>query len=183
MEEDSVAESDDEEEKSLQQVNIKMLQVDWLTEDRNVGRRFLEILCSSEDCLRLFETNTIIYMTDYLWEQTFSFFVMRYFLPFMVLGFLPLLFMSFLMPIIDNSLSADEEEESTHTVFHVVYLICVILFNLLTFVHIWTEIQEMRQFTMKKYLRCASNYYQWAMILVNASLTYEIWYNYFGGAD
>ena len=68
-------EPDSDDEKSLQQVDIKMLQVDWLIEDKLVGRRFIEALCSNNDCLRLFESETVKYFTDYLWKETFSYFV------------------------------------------------------------------------------------------------------------
>ena len=97
----------------------------------------------------------------------------------MLLGFVPLLAISFLMPIIDDW---DHDAEVEYAAVYItVYLICLILFNLLTVVHIWTEIREMRELTLKKYLKGLSNYYQWAMICVNSTLTYRIWLSFFGG--
>ena len=152
-----------------------MLQVDWLTGDAHVGRRFLEVLVSSEDCLRLFESDTVKFFTDYLWNESFSYFVKWYFLPFMVLGFLPLLLMAFLMPIVDHA--------NEGVFYYMAYLTCLVLFNLGTVGHIWLEFKEMRKLTLRKYLKGWSNYYQWTMICVNSTLTYKIWSNYFGGED
>ena len=49
------SEEEDDSDKTLQQVDIKMLQVDWLTE-RPEGRLFLSYIAQKKDCLRLFES-------------------------------------------------------------------------------------------------------------------------------
>ena len=117
-----------------------MLQVDWLLADKKVGLRFLETLCSNEECLGLFELNTVKYFTDYFWDETFSYFVIEYFLPFILFGFLPLLIMAFLMPTIDHP----EDDVETHWAYYFAYFTCLIIFMLLTVWHVYGEIIEMR---------------------------------------
>ena len=174
---DSAAESEeDDSEKTLQQVDIKMLQVDWLTE-RPEGRLFLTYIAQKKDCLRLFESQTVKFITEYLWTETYSYFVIRYFMPFIVFGFLPLLIMAFMMPIID------EAEGDGNAMLSTVYLVCIVLFNFGSVIHIYDEINEMIHHTPRRYIRNLTNYYQWAMICVNCTLTYKIWLVYFGGQD
>ena len=170
------SEEEDESEKTLQQVDIKMLQVDWLTE-RPEGRLFLSYIAQKKDCLRLFESETVKFITEYLWTQTYSFFVIRYFMPFIVFGFIPLLVMAFMMPILD------EAEGDGSALEYTVYLVCIMLFNLGSLIHIWDEIYEMIHHTPRRYIKNYTNYYQWAMIIVNCTLTYKIWLVYFGGKD
>ena len=50
------------------------------------------------------------------------------------------------------------------------------LFCFGTLVHIYVEVSEMRHHGYKVYLKNFSNYYQWAMIFVNSTLSYSIVY-------
>ena len=42
-------------------------------------------------------------MTNYLWQESHSYFVIYYFLPFFILGFIPLMMIAFMMDMIENT--------------------------------------------------------------------------------
>ena len=50
-----MARNQSDEDRSLEQVSIHMMQVDWLTSTES-GFNFLNVIASSDDCLRLFES-------------------------------------------------------------------------------------------------------------------------------
>lgn len=103
-EEESDTEDDEEQEekgKTLQQIDMKMLQVDWLIGSKE-GRRMLGVMSQNTACLQLFDSQTVIIFTNYLWNTSYRFFVFYYFMPFVALGFFPLLVMSFMMYRIED---------------------------------------------------------------------------------
>ena len=89
----------DDDDRSLEQVCIHMMQVDWLTSTEE-GCKLLEVMTTSDDCLRLFESKTTQIFTNYLWKETRGYFIIYYFMPFIILGFLPLMTMSFMMRMV-----------------------------------------------------------------------------------
>ena len=89
-------EDEDDEGKELQQVEIKMLKVSWLLRTSE-GKKLVANMVNKEDCLELFKTGTVKIFVDYLWDTTKSYFLYIYFLPFILLGFVPLLVMAFMM--------------------------------------------------------------------------------------
>lgn len=75
-----------------------MMQVDWLTQKDSKGFEFLHELCQNYDkCLHLFKNKVTTQMVEHLWNGTKKYFLYFYFLPFLLLNFVPLVMMSFLM--------------------------------------------------------------------------------------
>ena len=68
-------------------------------------------------------------------------------MPFLIFGFLPLLIMAFMMPIID------EPDAEGHPIANTVYLVCIVLFNLGTVLHIYDEINEMINHGFRRYVK------------------------------
>ena len=66
----------DDDDRSLEQVCINMMQADWLTSTEE-GRKLLEVMTTSDDCLRLFESKTTQIFTNYLWKETRGYFIIR----------------------------------------------------------------------------------------------------------
>ena len=78
-----------------------MIQVRWLTATRE-GLKLIKIMTTSDDCLNLFEIESVQIFTNYLWNKSRDYFVVFYFLPYMICGFIPLLIMAFTMDLIEN---------------------------------------------------------------------------------
>ena len=73
-----------------------MLKVSWLLRTSE-GKKLVANMVNKEDCLELFKTGTVKIFVDYLWDTTKNYFLYIYFLPFILLGFVPLLVMAFMM--------------------------------------------------------------------------------------
>ena len=72
------------------------MQVDWLTTTES-GQKFLKVIATNDDCLRLFESKSTEMFVEYLWKVTRAHFVWHYFTPFLFFGFIPLMIMAFMM--------------------------------------------------------------------------------------
>ena len=166
IEEDENAEVDDD-ERSLEQVCIHMMQADWLTSTEE-GRKLLEVMSTSPDCLRLFESKTTQIFTNYMWDQTRGYFIIYYFMPFIILGFLPLMTMSFMM----RQVESPEKTPGAFTVFY----ISVLFLALGTVLQVYTELQEIRNVNRggpKRYFKDLQNIFQWGMIAINVALIFQ----------
>ena len=78
-------------------------------------------MATNDACLKLFESKTVIMFTDYLWDTSLPFFVLYYFLPFMLLGQVPLLVMAFMMFKIEN-------DEVNHEKFPYIFFSALMIF-------------------------------------------------------
>lgn len=132
----------------------------WLTEEE--GQKLIAVMVKSEDCLPLFETETMKILTEFLWGQSRFYFVYFYFLPFIVFGFFPLLVMAFMMHKI--------EMPDTSLVHWAVYTATVFLFCIGIILLIKNELIEAKNRGVRKYFRDFTNLYQWIMILANITL-------------
>ena len=128
-----------------------MIQVDWLTSPE-VGMKFLEAICKDPNCLELFNTKTINALTNYMWKITRTYFIYQYFLPFLILGFVPLLMMSFSLQSFSNG-----KESSSWFVWYMYYG-ATLLFLVGTIWNIAGEIAEVTRTGFRRYIRNHENY-------------------------
>ena len=148
---------DTDEKKFLMQVEIKVVEVDWLLPkhlDESKGKsgpgfKFLNVIANDPNCESLFDTKTMEVITDYLWQTSRYYFVYWYFMPFMVLGFIPLLIMAFML----NNMVDGAEDWYTYCGYYT----AVSSFTAGTGIHLFSEIQEMRAKKLKRYLKDPQN--------------------------
>jgi len=72
--------------------------------------------------MELFQSKTVEILINHLWANTRRFFIRYYFLPFVVLGFLPLMIMAFMM--------VNVQAEQNHWLSNTFYVIAVIAFGI-----------------------------------------------------
>lgn len=129
--------------------------------------KFLKKLSENIDCLSLFGTKIMQVQIDYLWSICRRFFVYRIFIPFLLLGVLPLSIMAFMVSNIK-----DYDHESNVLSFALFYL-SVLAFGINTIVNASIEVTEIRAVKLKKYLKL-DNVFQLITIVVNIVLIIQI---------
>ena len=128
-----------------------MIQVDWLTSPK-VGMKFLGAICKDPNCLELFNSKTINVLTNYMWNITRTYFIYWYFLPFLILGFVPLLMMSFSLQSFSNG------KESSSWFVWFMYYGATFLFLVGTIMNISSEIADVKTTKFRRYIRNPENY-------------------------
>ena len=129
--------------KQLKQVEISMLRVDWLTGEKN-GLKFLSRM-GRHECLPLFQCQTLKDITLYLWKSCRTFFIYQYFLPYLLLCFMPLIAVCNL---------TERNPETDVNQHHILFYLSLSLFTLGTVLVIYEEIHEIiKSSSMRKYMQ------------------------------
>ena len=144
-----------------------MMQVDWLTTEGSGGFEFLHELCDNYDrCLHLFKNKVTTQMVNYLWDGTKNYFIWFYFLPFLVLNFVPLVMMSFLMKKV--------EIHDTNVGVSVLYAIMIVLYVLGVCKLSIEEVTELGKKGLVGYLYNKGEL-QWENIIQISTVAVSVW--------